>query len=148
MLQPNPKHDPFQDEITTRYRVCTGEAHPSSEDAPPESGRRPREPMASQVFTVIAPVPTVLSRRMNVEFVPLHVMRQLVTTFAQFVGPTAKSLVVSEVVHLHYGPARFPVSLLHRLTGRLVRHIDSNVAAAQFVEQLQRLHPGFARTDR
>lgn len=148
MLQPKPKHDPFQEEITTRYCVRTGEAHTSSNDAPPESGRRAREPMASQTFAVITPVPTVLSRRMNVEFVPLPVMRQLVTTFAQFVGPTAKSVVISEVVNLHYGPARFPASLLHQLTERLVGHIGSSVAAAQFVEALQPLHPGFAKAHR
>jgi hypothetical protein len=148
MLQPNPKHDPFQEEITTRYCVRTGEAQPSSNDAPPESCRRTREPMESRTFAVIAPVPTVLSRRMNVEFVPLHVMRQLVTTFANFVGPSAKSVVIDEVVNLHYGPARFPASLLHQLTERLVRHIGSSVAAAQFLDELQPLHPGFSRAHR
>src|SRR5690606_10457241 len=125
--QPNPQHDPFQEEVTTRYsRLPRKGVHPMplyGRDTEPESQGRMREQAVSQVFTVSPVSPSVLPRQ-NVEFVPRHVMRQLVAEYAEFVGQTAKSTVVEEIVSLHYGPERFPIALLPQLVERLVHRIE------------------------
>lgn len=148
--QPNPQPDPFQEEVTTRYsRLPRQEAHlmPSCEqDAEPKSHRQMRGQAVLQVFTVSPVLPSVWPRQ-SVEFVPRHIMRQLVAEYAEFVGPAAKPTVVAEVVSLHFGPERFPISLLPQLVERLLPRIDSSEAVHLFVERLVALHPVFARVN-
>ncbi len=144
--QPHSKHDPFQDEVTTRYTFPPAEARTlmSSPEERPLDGWRPRrERSISQVFAVPrdtdvpAPAPVI-------EFVPLHILRQVVAEYAEFLGPAAKPVIVAEIVSLHFGPERFPVALLPQLAGRLLRRLDTSRAASDFVARLRPIHPAFA----
>lgn len=81
------------------------------------------------------------------EFVPLHIMRQLVSEYAEFLGPAAKPVVIAEIVSLHYGPDRFPLSHFPHLAERLVRRLDTSRAAADFVQRLRVLHPTLAKVN-
>lgn len=143
--QPHPRGDMFQDEVTTRYTFVPDEVqHPMpSVDAIPSS-QRPGEQGVSQIFSM-RPPSTPPPPPVNVELVPLHIMRQLVAEFAEFIGPAAKPVVVSEVVSLRFGPDRFPVSQFPLLAERLVRRLDTSHAAQRFVERLRTLHPCLAK---
>lgn len=140
----HPKRDMFQDEVTTRYTFVPDEVQhpmPSSDEAPPSQRR---EQGVSQVFSMrpsSAPPPPL----QHVEMVPLHIMRQLVAEYTEFIGPAAKPVVVSEIVSLHFGPDRFPVSHFAHLAERLIRRLDTSRAAHEFVERLRVLHPSLAK---
>lgn len=151
---PHPTRDLFQDEVTTRYTFPPAEVQnpmPEAADPTPPSQRMPREhaPIeqgVSQVFAVRATSqpPSVPEPR---EFVPLHIMRQLVAEYAEFLGPAAKPVVIAEIVSLHYGPDRFPLSHFPHLAERLVRRLDTSRAAADFVQRLRVLHPTLAKVN-
>lgn len=144
---PHPTRDLFQDEVTTRYTFPPAEVQnpmPVAAEPAPASQRAPREQGVSQVFAV-KPTSQPPSAPEPREFVPLHIMRQLVSEYAEFLGPAAKPVVIAEIVSLHYGPDRFPLSHLPHLAERLVRRLDTSRAAADFVQRLRVLHPTLAK---
>lgn len=154
----SPNHstrDLFQEEVTTRYTFLPDDVHRPvlSNDAEPESRRNPPEQGVSQVFAVTPmvpaaqPQPTYLRPTVGVEFVPLHIMRQLVAEYSEFLGPAAKPLIVAEIVSLHFGPERFPTSCLLQLAQRLLRKLDTSKAADQLAERLRLLHPCLERLE-
>lgn len=142
---PHPTRDLFQDEVTTRYTFPPAEVQdpmPVAAEPAPASQRAPREQGVSQVFAV---KPMSQPPPAPQEFVPLHIMRQLVSEYAEFLGPAAKPVVVAEIVSLHYGPDRFPLSHFAHLAERLVRRLDTSRAAADFAQRLRLLHPSLAQ---
>jgi hypothetical protein len=142
---PYPRSDMFQDEVTTRYTFLPEEVQhpmPSADGISPSE--RHLEQGVSQVFSM-RPSSVPPKAPQPLEWVPLHIMRQLVAEYTEFIGPAAKPVVVSEIVSLHFGPDRFPVSHFPHLAERLVRRLDTSRAAHQFVERLRALHPCLAK---